>query len=196
MESLLRGLNLPVHEGLSAPLSKAIAEHNADSARTLEGVRHHDDVAKKFASGDIEAGDLATAVESKKMNELVVAQAAPALWRQRGELARDAQTELAEAIEPLQAKHDKAFAAASRALDKAGLTVEAMPAGQSNGQAAQRQRDQIVSQCLPVVAARAALQDAKARVQAAANLASDSKRGEEAARHHLAKTATQAAGVA
>ncbi|MEO1498887.1 MAG: hypothetical protein AAFV43_17250, partial [Planctomycetota bacterium] len=145
MESTLRGLSLPTFEGLSALLSKAIAEHNAESTRTLEGVRHHDDVAQKFASGDIEAGDLATAVESRKMNTLVAAQAAPVLWRQRGELARDAAAELKEAVEPLQAKHDKAFAAASKALDKAGLTVEAMPAGQTNGQAAQRQRDQIVS---------------------------------------------------
>lgn len=191
VEEVVRGLELPVLEGIAKKTAERIAGHNksaADLSSYITNMATAVAVAVQGVGDDTaDVLDLGSALENRRFAKSDGYSRACKLWRQRFEIASAMVADLSPAVAAAEKQHAAAVVKAVELLAKAGLTEREMPAAAVNERTAKTQLEAIVRQCRPVRTTAAEIVNAKARLDAARLHVATSKNGEAAA-----KSATRA----
>lgn len=191
----------PAYAEVSAPLAKAIADHNARVTETCKSI---DDAFTGMASAVSQAdsatpgtvGDLIAAVEKCRLDRGVCLQSLSEAWQKREELARQSVDEFSKMLPPAEKALTAAREKAHKELASVGCCLEAMLKAQPTLQLAQEQYDFIVDNRVGhVIAAKAAVQNARALISAASDQLRVSREGRESTRKFIARTVRALAAV-
>ena len=194
-------LRFPVYTEASPALAKSIAEHNEKVGATSKSI---DDafsglqaiIAQAESPNPGNPGDLISAVEKCRLDRGIGLQAMTELWQSREQLAKRAQEEFAKLLPPAETALKDAREKAHKDLASVGCCREAVLKVQPTLLIAPEQWDFIVDNRVgPVLAARGAVQNARALIDAASEQLTHSIAGREATRMFVARRVRALAAV-
>jgi hypothetical protein len=195
---LTSGLRFPAYDPASPELRDAIAAHNANVAglndRLATAGRAVQEALAKVEVG--EYCDLFAALDRREIDRGALIQGVAELWKSREQLAEMAETEFGDALAPTQAEADKVITKVKADYERMGSGLAAMPAHSTNGEAAEQQLDFLARyRNTRAQKALAAVQDARARLDAATEQKRFSQEGRERTHKFVTRVVRKLAGV-
>ena len=195
VETILVGLALTPHPGVSKKTSSAIEEFNTEAASVTSRLTEAKTALAKGVETAAEADEpyaVGGASEVLATTRTIVAQDALRLWKRRGELASTMAGELAEKIEPAAKAAADAHQKVETVWKGVGFGAEQM-IGWPDQAASDRQLRHFVLRHAAVAEAMAEAASCEARHQGAVAQIHASTRGEQAARSFVATMAERQA---